>query len=343
MINSSNENPKISVVVPVYNVQDYLRECLASLEAQTYKNLEILLVDDGSTDASGKICDEYAIRDSRFRVFHNNNQGVAGARNFALNYATGEFVGFVDSDDKCELTMFESLVKAANKFRADIVFGAKSTWFVNEIKQNKRPVKCNTLVSQKEFLEAIFSLGEWQSTAVAGGFTVLKLFKREVIEGIKFADTKVYCEDELYCASACLKAQTICCIDDNLYFYRQRQNSLVRDSSFAIKRLKGRLEVNRLVETITPTSTLITTSQESVIRALVSATRYWEPKMKTEDKDLLVETAKRFLPMARVLGDFKCVAYIWIMTKPVGIKDIVFSVRRYFSKSSRSGSKQLFD
>lgn len=343
MTNLSKENPKISVVVPVYNVQNYLRECIESLMAQTYQNLEILLIDDGSTDDSGKICDEYVQRDSRFQVFHNNNQGVAAARNFALNFVTGEFVGFVDSDDKCELTMFESLVKAAIKFRADIVFGAKSTWFVNEIKQNKKPAKRNTLISQKEFLEAIFSLGEWRSTAVTGGFTVLKLFKRQVIEGIKFADTKVYCEDELYCASACLKAQTICCIDDNLYFYRQRQNSLARDNSFAIKRLKGRLEVNRLIETITPASKLTTTSQESVIRALVSATRYWEPKMKTEDKELLLETAKRFLPMARELGDFKCATYTWIMTMPMGIKDIFFTVRRYFSKSSKPESKQLFD
>ncbi len=193
---ASKDNPKVSVIVPVYNVQAYLRECLDSLKNQTYTNLEILVVDDGSTDGCGKICDEYATQDSRFRVFHTENNGLSGARNYGLNFVSGEFVGFVDSDDKCELTMYESLVHAAIKHRADITFGARSTWFANCVKQDKHPVKNDMAISRNNFMKAIFGQGEWRSTSVAGGYVWLKLFKRQTIEGLKFVDTKVCLEDE---------------------------------------------------------------------------------------------------------------------------------------------------
>lgn len=93
------ENPNISIIVPVYNVEIYLRCCIDSILAQTYSNFELLLIDDGSTDASGKICDEYIMKDSRIRVFHKNNGGVSSARNMGLENAKGEWITFVDSDD----------------------------------------------------------------------------------------------------------------------------------------------------------------------------------------------------------------------------------------------------
>lgn len=163
----ANSSPKISVIVPVYNVCVYLRECLDSLKAQTYRNLEILLVDDGSTDGSGNICDEYEACDSRFRAFHTENLGVSNARNYALRKATGDFIGFVDSDDLCELTMFESLLNAALKFQADISFGARSHWFVNRVVKCRSPVKHHNVISEKDYLQSVFSDGEWRSTSVA--------------------------------------------------------------------------------------------------------------------------------------------------------------------------------
>lgn len=103
---------KISVIIPVYNVEQYIRKCLDSVINQTYKNLEILLIDDGSTDSSGKICDEYAAFDSRIKVFHKINDGSSSARNTGLKYITGKYLGFVDSDDWIEPEMFEVLYKA---------------------------------------------------------------------------------------------------------------------------------------------------------------------------------------------------------------------------------------
>ena len=111
----------ISVIIPVYNVEEYLRTCLDSIASQTYSNLEIVLVDDGSTDKSPSICDEYQERDSRFRVIHKKNGGQSSARNEALDVATGEYISFVDSDDWLEPDMYEVLINVINETGADIV------------------------------------------------------------------------------------------------------------------------------------------------------------------------------------------------------------------------------
>lgn len=112
--------PLISVVIPVYNIEEYLERCVASVCAQTYTNLEILLVDDGSTDNSGKLCDSLAQKDNRIRVFHKPNGGSSSARNLGIESATGEFVGFVDSDDYISENMYELLYQAIQTYQADI-------------------------------------------------------------------------------------------------------------------------------------------------------------------------------------------------------------------------------
>lgn len=100
---------KISIIIPIYNVEQYLPQCLDSIINQTYKNLEIILINDGSTDNSGKICDNYAKVDNRIHVFHKKNEGVSSARNLGLEKCTGDFIGFVDPDDFIELNMYELL------------------------------------------------------------------------------------------------------------------------------------------------------------------------------------------------------------------------------------------
>ena len=110
----------ISVIVPVYNVEPYLRKCLDSIVGQTYRELEILVIDDGSTDGSGKICDEYEERDDRIKVFHTENRGLSAARNLGLNNANGDLIGFVDSDDWIEPTMYELLLKRSEETGADV-------------------------------------------------------------------------------------------------------------------------------------------------------------------------------------------------------------------------------
>ena len=101
---------KISIIIPVYQVEKYIKRCLDSILSQTYSNLEIILIDDGSRDMSGKICDEYAIKDSRIKVIHQDNAGVSVARNKGLDICTGDYVTFVDSDDFLEPLMYEKMI-----------------------------------------------------------------------------------------------------------------------------------------------------------------------------------------------------------------------------------------
>ena len=112
--------PKISIIVPVYNVEQYLERCVESLMNQSYKNIEILLINDGSTDNSGKLCDEIAKRDSRIAVYHKENGGLSDARNYGVDKATADFVGFVDSDDYVDEDMYEVLL--SNLLKYDVYY-----------------------------------------------------------------------------------------------------------------------------------------------------------------------------------------------------------------------------
>ena len=115
-----NELPCVSVVIPVYNVEKYLIRCLESVILQTYRNLEIVLVDDGSTDNSGKICDEYAERDSRIKVIHKENGGLSDARNVGIKSASADYIVFIDSDDYVKNVYVQSLVEIALRYDVDI-------------------------------------------------------------------------------------------------------------------------------------------------------------------------------------------------------------------------------
>lgn len=114
--------PLISVIVPIYKVELYLRKCINSILAQTYQNLEVILVDDGSPDQCGIICDEYAKSDSRVRVIHQENSGVASARNAGLQAAQGDYIGFVDSDDWIAPDMYDCLYLAAHEAFCQVLF-----------------------------------------------------------------------------------------------------------------------------------------------------------------------------------------------------------------------------
>lgn len=153
----AEKEPLISVIVPVYNIMDYLPRCVQSLRQQTYRNLEILLVDDGSTDGTGQLCDRLAAEDERIYVLHKENGGTSSARNMGIEKARGEFLGFVDSDDYVEPDMYRQLYRAAE---------GKEDWLVqvgrDEVDQQGRqlPSICRIpereeQICQEEFLEEL--------------------------------------------------------------------------------------------------------------------------------------------------------------------------------------------
>lgn len=180
----------LSVIVPVYNVEDFLPKCLNSLLNQTYKDLEIILIDDGSTDNSGKICDEYAERDNRIKVIHQKNQGVSAARNVGLDLSTGDYITFVDSDDWCEKDYFRKVFEEAKKFEnVEIII----TNFIKDFGNNNLK-----LMHPNEKIK-IFDKYNALKNMIRGnlyGWEIYSTFyKKENIKKIKFSNNIIYGED----------------------------------------------------------------------------------------------------------------------------------------------------
>lgn len=207
----------ISVIVPVYNTAPYLKHCIDSLLNQTYKDIEVFLVDDGSQDESGKICDEYAKKDSRVIVIHQINKGVSAARNAALERIKGDWVSFIDSDDWVELDAYEKLIESANKSDADLVVG------------NVYDVVGTQYINRKIWAE----LGHGEYFVYEGtekylyGFSyspVLwnKIIKKELISHC-FADDCTYGEDTLFLSYVIEKARRISVVNKPIYYYRSER------------------------------------------------------------------------------------------------------------------------
>ncbi|NCA81088.1 MAG: glycosyltransferase, partial [Sphingobacteriia bacterium] len=169
-----NSNPKISVIIPVYNTGLPLRCCLDSIAQQTYRNLEIILVDDGSSDGSERACDEYAAKDVRFKVIHQKNAGVSNARNAGLAIATGDYFQFPDSDDYLELDSYEYLLGLFEKHQCDVVNFEYYVTFSNHEKRHHLSEENYGLVDRKRAHEIVWN-GE--------SFACNKLYKATFVTG----------------------------------------------------------------------------------------------------------------------------------------------------------------
>lgn len=209
----------VSIIVPIYKVEPYLRRCLDSIVNQTYTNLEIILVDDGSPDGCPQICDEYAAKNNRIVVIHKENGGLSDARNAGLDICKGEYVSFVDSDDWVEKNYIESLLYIAIKENADITIGE------NFISRNKN-ISINKSYNTKVYIskDAIFHLLKNNHIA----FTVSwgKLYKRELFSSLRFPIGK-YHEDEFTTYILFYNSKKIAYTSEILYYYDQRAGSIV--------------------------------------------------------------------------------------------------------------------
>lgn len=230
----------ISVVVPVYNVESYLKQCLESICRQSYTNLEILLVDDGSTDKSALLCDEFAKKDERIRVFHQENQGLSEARNTGMKYAGGSFLYFVDSDDWLEPDALARLVKTQKKQGADIVCGG----YCISDGVTRRDCVCQS----KEYTgeEGLFELcRDREIKNYAWG----KLYRRELFAGIEYPRGKLF-EDIYTTYQVFMRSEKIVTDDYCGYDYRVRQEGISkqRDIRTAIARCEAQIERYRKLE-----------------------------------------------------------------------------------------------
>ena len=234
--------PTVSVVMPVYNREKLVGEAIESILNQSFKDFEFIIVDDGSTDTSGLICEDYSKEDVRFKTFHINNSCVSNTRNYALSIATGEYVAFVDSDDVCEPFMFESLVDAAIRTKSDIVIGAMKFWYQDSCRRNRRPPLLGA-VGKEDIFPMIFSFSTWKKTGFNGGYITAKLFRREIVDGLLFDTNRSVCEDEQFLFQTVMKSKSIYLLDSVIYLYRQRRTSVMHGSYFGGNVLRGRLKI----------------------------------------------------------------------------------------------------
>ena len=220
--------PLITVVIPVYNVKSYMSECIESVIGQTYRNMQVILVDDGSTDGSGEMCDEFASRDARIRVIHTENHGLAAARNVGIENASGEYITFLDSDDWVEPDTFESLLKTALKYEADITAAGMSAEYVGmTVGANKKSDEVKVYRGE-EILPA------YAKTRI-GNVATNKLYRIECFGEFRFPYGRVY-EDvpvawRLMTALA-KNGGTVAVMPDKLYHIRMRKGSLSHVKSY---------------------------------------------------------------------------------------------------------------
>lgn len=262
---AKNENPLVSIIVPVYNSAKYLSGCVNSILAQTYKNIELILVDDGSKDDSGKICDSYASKDSRVKVIHQQNGGISRAQNAGLDAVSGEFIAFADNDDILDCKNIEILLNAILQSGASMSkakwrqFGLSSLEQIKkeaglgarglgteksqvtarlenatQIKIVKNPLKAYQTVFCKIFRIIGNKLGKNSEARYFNEANWCRLYKREIWQGVRFPEGK-FAQDTAMASVLYSRMNCVAHVDEVLYYWLQREDSVthkMRDSGF---------------------------------------------------------------------------------------------------------------
>ncbi len=252
MKRGQNYEPLVSVIIPVYNTAPYLKKCLRSIIEQTYNNLEILCVDDGSTDGSNLILDEFAVDDPRIKVISTPNRGVAAARNTGLAISTGEYIGFVDSDDYIHKSMYETLVKLMLNNDVDIV---SCGYYFDRNGNIERSLNLGTPpkipMDIKDFIYYMYKRDEYKGVA---GYLWTRLFRRELIKNqngvllVRFPEDLDLAEDIVFLAKVCKNTHQVMYTDKALYYYVQRESSAVHDYSRQLKNMAWIYAYERIID-----------------------------------------------------------------------------------------------
>jgi glycosyltransferase involved in cell wall biosynthesis len=233
-------NPKISIIVPVYKVEPYIHKCVDSILAQTFSDFELILVDDGSPDNCGSICDAYAEKDKRVKVIHKNNEGISTARNAGLDLAKGDYIGFVDSDDWIESDMYELLYNMCISNDCEIASCTSKIYYSDK-----------TVITGTHSLK-ILDKSEAMRVVIEGSLydevVWTKLFKRSLLDGVRFPVGRVY-EDTAFTYRVIHRSQRVCCIGEPKYNYVKRNGSTM-DSATKNMRIDAILIYEEMFEFI---------------------------------------------------------------------------------------------
>ena len=234
--------PIVSIIIPVYNVAPYLREALDSVVNQTCKHLEIIVIDDGSTDLSGSICDEYSSTDPRFVIIHQNRQGVSAARNAGLDVATGEYIAFLDPDDAYDTSFISSMLDTLLRMKSDIVVCKYKVYYTDNKMDAKKGSVC-ALADSREYnrIQALQGLLDGKLNMAIWN----KLYKRDLWKNVRFRTELTAASDHLVSFQVFDGCNSAYVIDNPLYLYRVRQASISRN--FSAKNVECQILARSLV------------------------------------------------------------------------------------------------
>lgn len=279
---------KISIIVPVYNVEKYVEKCIQSLINQSYKNIEIILVDDGSNDRSNKIIDEYAKVDSRILTIHQKNKGVSAARNAGLKVATVEYVGFVDPDDYVDYQMYETMLKKIELNMSDLAVCGFSKVTELSDKEEIFEIK-DELLSPKKCVEDLFDF--------RGGYAIKpsvwnKLFRRDKIGDLKFDENIGISEDLKFVVQYILKCNSIVYVKQAFYKNLQRDGSITRSKGKAAQIIKT-VEIDNFV--YDEIKKIYPDLREVVLDWIVQDNRGWYGLVKQEDAEIAKKMKKMIM------------------------------------------------
>lgn len=235
MTKGSREGKLISVIVTAYNIEPYISRCLDSILSQTYTNLEIIVVDDGSEDRTGEICDKYEARDKRIKVIHQRNEGPSGARNAALAIAEGDYIGYVDGDDWVEQNMYREMYYACEQQGADVAIcsyrqignGKERDHFSNERYILSREQALDTYICDDKSYHIYHSV--WS-----------KLFRKSVVENIRFSEGRKS-EDIMYTTQALMNCHTCIFLDTPYYNYMTNRNDSIMNREIEYRRFRDEI------------------------------------------------------------------------------------------------------
>ncbi len=244
--------PLVSIIVPAYNVEKYIKRCMDTLLNQSYENIEIILVDDGSIDNSAYLCDEYAKLDSRIKVYHQNNSGQAVARNFALTVAQGEYIAYVDCDDYLHKDYIKKLLNMQKIYKADIVqCYAQKFWDDGKIEKLSIPENKEKTYTASSALKEFCYQRKFYAAPWA------KIIRRELMEGLQFPPNMGY-EDMAIMYQLIGKAKKIVLLPEILYFYRQHYASTMHTefSDKKVDRIRLAEKLKEYIEDYFPENSL---------------------------------------------------------------------------------------
>jgi len=286
-------NPLISIIVPIYNIGKYLPRCIDSILSQTHENLEIILINDGSTDNSGEICDEYASKDTRIIVKHQENAGVSTARNVGLEIAKGEWIGFVDADDWVEPAMFEKLLNAALTNNTQLSFCNYIKHHESGKTKSRIHSKTPETLTRDQMLALVLHL-DYRFCVYCCYLYHHTIFKTTTAEPVRFDPKIHYGEDRLMLLQAVIRANGTAYIPDILYNYYQRKGSAVYTVND--KRITFFAALKQMIKHVEPISpSLVTKAQAFLIIRTVRLIGYSCLVKRYKDVKMIRREAKKFV------------------------------------------------